>query len=54
MEAAEAFRATRKKAEKRIYELVNSKIDDFLDLADYDWSVINHFVRVLLKSPTNT
>ncbi|CAG8459120.1 4894_t:CDS:10 [Paraglomus occultum] len=38
LEAAEAFRTTRKKAEKRIYELVNSKIDDFLDLADYDWA----------------
>jgi hypothetical protein len=24
-------------AEKRVFELVNSKIDDFLEIADYDW-----------------
>ncbi|RHZ47096.1 hypothetical protein Glove_593g29 [Diversispora epigaea] len=36
--AAGEFRETRKKAEKRIFELVNSKIDDFLELADYDWT----------------
>lgn len=35
--AIDEFRETRKKAEKRIFELVNSKIDDFLELADYDW-----------------
>ncbi|PKC06061.1 exocyst complex subunit Sec15-like protein [Rhizophagus irregularis] len=37
LKAAEEFRETSKKAEKRIFELVNSKIDDFLELADYDW-----------------
>ncbi|CAG8597920.1 13973_t:CDS:10 [Funneliformis caledonium] len=37
LRAAEEFRETSKKAEKRIFELVNSKIDDFLELADYDW-----------------
>ncbi|EMR08718.1 hypothetical protein PNEG_02896 [Pneumocystis murina B123] len=26
-----------KDAEKRIFELVNSKIDDFLEISDYDW-----------------
>ncbi|CAG8464408.1 17265_t:CDS:10 [Cetraspora pellucida] len=36
--AIDEFRETRKKAEKRIFELVNSKIDDFLELADYDWA----------------
>jgi len=37
LRAAEEFRETSKKAEKRIFELVNSKIDYFLELADYDW-----------------
>ncbi|CAG8582591.1 18435_t:CDS:10 [Dentiscutata erythropus] len=32
--AIDEFRETRKKAEKRIFELVNSKIDDFLEIAD--------------------
>jgi exocyst complex component 6 len=31
------FRKTRQKAEERVFEVLNSKIDDFLDLADYDW-----------------
>jgi hypothetical protein len=31
------FGNTAKMAEKRVFELVNSKIDDFLDIADYDW-----------------
>lgn len=35
--ATSEFGNTRKMAEKRIFELVNSKIDDFLDIADYDW-----------------
>ncbi|CAG8604575.1 6893_t:CDS:10 [Acaulospora morrowiae] len=38
LKASDEFRETRKKAEKRIFELVNSKIDDFLELADYDWT----------------
>ncbi|KAK9463355.1 exocyst complex subunit Sec15-like-domain-containing protein [Lipomyces oligophaga] len=37
LQAVEKFRETRKKAEQRIFELINSKIDDFLDIADYDW-----------------
>jgi exocyst complex component 6 len=37
LSATSEFRNTRKMAEKRIFELVNSKIDDFLDIADYDW-----------------
>jgi hypothetical protein len=28
-----------KTAEKRIFELVNSKIDDLVDTAEYEWSV---------------
>jgi hypothetical protein len=35
--ATSEFGNTRKMAEKRVFELVNSKIDDFLDIADYDW-----------------
>lgn len=35
--ATSEFGNTRRMAGKRIYELVNSKIDDFLDIADYDW-----------------
>jgi len=35
--ATSEFGNTRKTAEKRVFELVNSKIDDFLEIADYDW-----------------
>ena len=35
--ATAEFGNTRKMAEKRVFELVNSKIDDFLEIADYDW-----------------
>ncbi|KAG0303506.1 hypothetical protein BGZ98_006576 [Dissophora globulifera] len=37
LQATSLFRETRKNAEKRITELVNSKIDDILELAEYDW-----------------
>ncbi|KAF9351418.1 hypothetical protein BGX26_010571 [Mortierella sp. AD094] len=37
LQATGLFRETRKSAEKRISELVNSKIDDILELAEYDW-----------------
>ncbi|GJJ72836.1 exocyst complex component 6 [Entomortierella parvispora] len=37
LQATSLFRETRKNAEKRISELVNSKIDDMLELAEYDW-----------------
>ena len=37
LEASEQFRTGRKAAEKRIFELVNSKIDDLIETADYDW-----------------
>ncbi|KAF9185313.1 hypothetical protein BGZ51_002737 [Haplosporangium sp. Z 767] len=37
LQATGLFRETRKNAEKRISELVNSKIDDILELAEYDW-----------------
>jgi exocyst complex component 6 len=35
--ATESFRGNKKTAEKRIFELVNSKIDDLVDTAEYDW-----------------
>ncbi|KAF8972837.1 hypothetical protein BGZ46_010030, partial [Entomortierella lignicola] len=37
LQATGLFRETRKSAEKRVSELVNSKIDDILELAEYDW-----------------
>ncbi|ANB12875.1 Sec15p [Sugiyamaella lignohabitans] len=37
LEATAAFAKARKKAEGRIFELLNSVVDNFLDLADYDW-----------------
>ncbi|KAK9377909.1 exocyst complex subunit Sec15-like-domain-containing protein [Lipomyces chichibuensis] len=39
LHAAVAFSDARKLAETRIFELVNSKIDDFLEIADYDWDI---------------
>lgn len=38
LEATSAFAKARKKAEERIFELLNSVVDDFLDLADYNWN----------------
>jgi exocyst complex component 6 len=40
--ATSEFGNTRKMAEKRVFELVNSKIDDFLEIADYDWYASVH------------
>jgi len=37
--ATEQFRSARRKAEKRIFELVKSKIDDLTETAEYDWYV---------------
>lgn len=37
LEATEKFRSHKKTAEKRIFELVNSKIDDLIETAEYDW-----------------
>jgi hypothetical protein len=35
--ATEKFTNSKKEAEKRIFELVNSKIDDLVETAEYDW-----------------
>ncbi|KAI8994924.1 exocyst complex subunit Sec15-like-domain-containing protein [Pilobolus umbonatus] len=37
LKATSTFNETRRKAEKRIFELVNSKLDEFLELFEYDW-----------------
>ncbi|KAI8877265.1 exocyst complex subunit Sec15-like protein [Backusella circina FSU 941] len=37
LKATMTFKETRKRAEKRIFELVNSKLDEFLELFEYDW-----------------
>ena len=37
LNATEDFRSNKKTAEKRIFELVNSKIDDLIETAEYDW-----------------
>ena len=37
LHATEQFRNNKKTAEKRIFELVNSKIDDLVETAEYDW-----------------
>ncbi|MCJ1258467.1 hypothetical protein MMC24_006300 [Lignoscripta atroalba] len=37
LSATEEFRSNKKTAEKRIFELVNSKIDDLIGTAEYDW-----------------
>ena len=39
LKATDQFRGHKKTAEKRIFELVNSKIDDLVDTSDYDWYV---------------
>jgi len=38
LKATEQFRSHKKTAEKRIFELVNSKIDDLVETSDYDWT----------------
>ncbi|KAK4169224.1 putative exocyst complex component sec15 [Cladorrhinum sp. PSN259] len=38
LKATEEFRSNKKTAELRIFELVNSKIDDLVDTSDYDWT----------------
>ena len=37
LKATEEFKAAKKKASDRIFELVNSKIDDLIEIAEYDW-----------------
>ncbi|KAF1957459.1 exocyst complex subunit Sec15-like protein [Byssothecium circinans] len=37
LSATEKFRNAKKQASDRIFELVNSKIDDLIEIAEYDW-----------------
>ena len=37
LHATEAFKAAKRRASDRIFELVNSKIDDLIETAEYDW-----------------
>jgi hypothetical protein len=37
LQATEDFKNAKKSASDRIFELVNSKIDDLIETADYDW-----------------
>lgn len=37
LNATAEFRNNKKTAENRIFELVNSKIDDLIETAEYDW-----------------
>jgi hypothetical protein len=37
LKARESFEDIRKQAEKRIFELINGKLDSFLATSDYDW-----------------
>ncbi|EPQ62307.1 Bgt-357 [Blumeria graminis f. sp. tritici] len=48
LKATEAFRNHKKTAEKRIFELVNSKIDDLVETAGYDWTA-----QTLSPEPSN-
>ncbi|KAJ5518420.1 hypothetical protein PEX2_074120 [Penicillium expansum] len=37
LKATEKFKSNKKAAEKRIFEVVNSKIDDLIETAEYEW-----------------
>lgn len=43
LKATERFKIARKKAEERIFELLNSIVDDFLEIAEYDWLTTTKF-----------
>lgn len=49
--ATEKFSSSKKDAEKRIFEVVNSKIDDLVETADYDWYGFS--VNPLSRTKTN-
>ncbi|KAI9367260.1 exocyst complex subunit Sec15-like-domain-containing protein [Aspergillus egyptiacus] len=40
LKATEKFRDNKKAAEKRIFEVVNSKIDDLIETAEYEWMAL--------------
>lgn len=57
LKATQTFKETRRKAEKRIFELVNSKLDEFLQLSEYDWydemKIFDEFVCSLFDNQGN-
>nr|AIA99447.1 exocyst complex subunit Sec15 [Pyricularia oryzae] len=59
LSATEQFRSNKKTAEKRIFELVNSKIDDLVDTAEYEWTAANpqlepsNFIQTLTRYLAN-
>lgn len=59
LSATEQFRSNKKTAEKRIFELVNSKIDDLVDTAEYEWTGANpqlepsNFIQTLTRYLAN-
>ena len=52
LDATEEFRSNKKTAEKRIFELVNSKIDDLVETAEYDWYVVQVYFRDTPLTPS--
>ncbi|KAF5242997.1 hypothetical protein FANTH_8402 [Fusarium anthophilum] len=48
LKATDSFRNNKKTAEKRIFELVNSKIDDLIETAEYEWTA-----STVEKEPSN-
>ncbi|KAJ6145188.1 hypothetical protein N7470_009083 [Penicillium chermesinum] len=57
LRATEKFRNNKKAAEKRIFEVVNSKIDDLIETAEYEWMSLtppfgtNHAANMILAQP---
>lgn len=59
LEATERFKLAKKQASDRIFELVNSKIDDLIEIAEYDWMATkpagepSEYVRELCRYLSN-
>src|SRR5690606_2600416 len=50
LRATEEFSAKRKDAEKRIFELVNLKIDDLVETAEYNWYILSPALLLLANN----
>jgi len=46
LEATAMFEDGQAAAEKRIFEFVKSKVDVLIDMAEYDWYVVLHFLHL--------
>ncbi|OJJ04597.1 hypothetical protein ASPVEDRAFT_137292 [Aspergillus versicolor CBS 583.65] len=59
LKATGKFRDNKKQAEKRIFEVVNSKIDDLIETAEYDWMATvaptepNNYMQTLTRFLSN-